>query len=410
MTSRSPPKVAIFPWGDVVEEFLDPIGLDLEDFAQRMTGGWLFGYVAALRSLGWDAVIVCASEHVTGPRRLTHDGTGVAIWAVPGRRSIARRDSIKSARQILRTPWRAFGRILRAEGCSFVLVQEYEYARFDALALLARLLGLPVFATFQGGDVTLSTLEARIRPWSLRLAQGLIVPSARERDRLARTYKASNLRIEDIPNPIDAEEWRASSRSACRSELALPEQALVVVNHGRIELYRKGLDVLLAAWSAFSDKHPTARLVILGSGPDQVAFGEAIDRSTAKGIIWENAYSTDRPRLRRWLSAADIYVTTSRVEGMPVAPLEAMACGLPVVASRAHGLPDIFRDGEASGGILVDCEDTAGVARALSRLADAPELRAELGRAARACIETRFAIPVIAGALSRLMIESRSGT
>ncbi|SDW99471.1 glycosyltransferase family 4 protein [Thiocapsa roseopersicina] len=410
MTSRAPPKVAIFPWGDVVEEFLDPIGLDLDAFAQRMTGGWLFGYVAAFQSLGWDAVILCASERLTTPRCLTHAGTGAAIWAVPGRRSIARRDSIKSARQILRTPWRAFRRILRSEGCSIVLVQEYEYARFDALAVLARLLGLPVFATFQGGDLTLSPLEARIRPWTLRLAQGLIVPSTRERERLARTYKASNLRIADIPNPIDADEWRASSRSECRSEWGLPEQDLVVVNHGRIDMYRKGLDVLLAAWSAFSDSHPTARLLILGSGPDQAAFGEAIGGSGAKGIIWENAYSTDRPRLRRWLSAADIYVTTSRVEGMPVAPLEAMACGLPVVASRAHGLPDIFRDGEASGGILVDCEDTAGVANALSRLADAPKLCAELGRAARACIETRFAIPVVAGALSRLMAKSRSGT
>jgi starch synthase len=408
VTSRAPPKVAIFPWRDVVEEFLDPIGLDFEDFAQRMTGGWLFGYVAAFRSLGWDAVIVCASERLTTPRCLTHAETGAAIWAVPGRRSIARRDSIKSARQILRTPWRAFGRILRAEGCSIVLVQEYEYARFDALAVLARLLGLPVFAAFQGGDVTLSRLEARIRPWTLRLAQGVIVPSTRERDRLARTYRASHLRIADIPNPIDADEWRASSRSQCRSALGLPEQALVVVNHGRIDMHRKGLDVLLAAWSAFSDEHPIAVLAILGSGPDQAAFGEAIDRSGAKGIIWENAYSTNRPRLRRWLSAADIYVTTSRVEGMPVAPLEAMACGLPVVASHAHGLPDIFRDGEASGGILVDCEDTTGVAHALSRLAESPELRKELGRAARACIEIRFALPVVAEALSRFMVESRS--
>lgn len=413
MTSRAPPKVAIFPWGDVVEEFLDPIGLDLDAFAQRMTGGWLFGYVDAFRSLGWDAVIVCASERVRVPRRLNHAGTGATLWAVPGRRSIARRDSIKSARQILRTPWRAFGRLLRAEGCSIVLVQEYEYARFDALAVLARLLGLPVFATFQGGDVTLSRLEARIRPWTLRLARGLIVPSMRERDRLARTYKASQLRIADIPNPIDADEWRASSRSQCRSqcrsELGLPEQALVVVNHGRIDMHRKGLDILLAAWSVFSDTHPTARLLILGSGPDQAEFGEAIDRSGAQGISWENAYSTDRPRLRRWLSAADIYVTSSRVEGMPVAPLEAMACGLPVVASRAHGLPDIFRDGEASGGILVDCEDATGVAHALSRLADAPELRDALGRAARGCIETRFAIPVVAEALSRFMVESGSG-
>jgi starch synthase len=52
--------VALFPWGDVVEEFLDPIGLRLEDFVERMTGGWLFGYAAALRRAGHSPMIVCA--------------------------------------------------------------------------------------------------------------------------------------------------------------------------------------------------------------------------------------------------------------------------------------------------------------------------------------------------------------
>ncbi len=68
---------------------------------------------------------------------------------------------------------------------------------------------------------------------------------------------------------------------------------------------------------------------------------------------WLSDYTTDRSLIRHWLSAADAYVTTSRIEGMPVAPLEAMACGLPVVATDAQGLPDILANGEESGGLMV---------------------------------------------------------
>src|SRR3989442_10271043 len=53
---------------------------DPGDFVERMTGGWLFGYVAALQSAGWRAVVVCASEEVAAPRRLVHRETGAAVW------------------------------------------------------------------------------------------------------------------------------------------------------------------------------------------------------------------------------------------------------------------------------------------------------------------------------------------
>ena len=61
------PSLAIFPWGDVIEEFLDPLGLTADDYADRMRGGWLFGYVAGLQAQGWRPVIVYASERVDAP-------------------------------------------------------------------------------------------------------------------------------------------------------------------------------------------------------------------------------------------------------------------------------------------------------------------------------------------------------
>lgn len=394
--------VALFPWGDVVEEFLDPLGLQLADFVERMSGGWLFGYVAALQSVGWRPFVVYGSRSVAAPTRTLHRPTGATLWLVPARAFPYPFSSRRSAQQWRATPWRAFRRVLRAERCDALLLQEYEYARFEPLLLLGKSLGLPVFATFQGADRSASTLEAALRRWSLPRADGLIVASAQERERLAATY-SSLPPLAGIPNPIDAEEWRGTARDAARGALGLPASDFVAITHGRIDVHRKGLDVLLAAWREFARARPAARLVLIGSGQDDERLAALLADPSLRSVDWRAGYTTDRVEMRRWLSAADLYVTASRIEGMPVAPLEAMACGLPIVASRAQGLPEILAEGERSGGLLVPCEDAPALAAALERLAGAPELRAELGRAARARIEGHFTVPAVGRALQRFM-------
>jgi starch synthase len=87
---------------------------------------------------------------------------------------------------------------------------------------------------------------------------------------------------------------------------------------------------------------------------------------------------------------------------MPVAPLEAMACGLPVVCSRAQGLPDIFALGETHGGIVVPCDDAEAIAGALRRLQREPSLASALGAAGRARVEDRFALAAVGSSLAAL--------
>jgi starch synthase len=395
--------VALFPWGDVVEEFLDPIGLRLEDFVQRMTGGWLFGYAAALHLAGYAPIIVCASECVDRITRRHHAATGTPIWVVPGKRVRKdRSDAAYSLRRWRATPLAAFREVLAVTGCGAILAQEYEYTRFDALALLAWRMGMPLYATFQGGDRTLSWIEGVARQASLRTCSGLIVASAAERDRLSHAYPRIRLNIVDIPNPIDAQEWQATDRQEARAALGLPADSFIVVNHGRIDIRRKGLDVLLQAWPAFADD-AKARLVIIGSGQDREPFTELLRNSGFPNVSWLCDYTTDRAFLRQWLSAADIYVTASRIEGMPVAPLEAMACGLPLVATDAQGLPDILAEGEASGGLLVRKEAPQEIADGLKRLRADVELRRRLGLAARHRVEQKFSLRAVGAALDKLL-------
>jgi starch synthase len=399
--------IALFPWGDVIEEFLEPIGLELRDFVERMTGGWLFGYAAALSSVGHKPIIVCASERVNRIECYEHSGTGTPIWVAPARRPRQGHSSVAySLRRWSQTPLSAFREILSRSRCDLLLAQEYEYIRFDALAWLARNLNLPLYATFQGGDRTLSWIEAAARQLSLRACRGLIVASAAERDRLAKAYPRIAPNMANIPNPLDTNEWQAMARSEARANLGLPQDCFIALNHGRIDIRRKGLDVLLKAWARFSD-NPSAQLIIIGSGQDSEAFARLLHGSGMSNVQWLSGYTTDRILIRRWLSAADVYVTASRIEGMPVAPLEAMACSLPVIASDAQGLPDILIDGEASGGLIVGRERPEEIARALARLSGDEVLRARLGAAARRRVTEKFSIEAVGAALDNFLTTAR---
>ncbi|SCB35685.1 glycosyltransferase family 4 protein [Rhizobium multihospitium] len=399
--------IALFPWGDVIEEFLDPIGLELQDFVERMTGGWLFGYAAALSSAGHKPIIVCASERVHRIECYEHPSTGTPIWVAPAKRPRqGHSPSAYSLRRWSATPLSAFREILSRSKCNLLLAQEYEYTRFDALAWLARGLNLPLYATFQGGDRTLSWIEAAARRLSLRACRGLIVASSAERERLAKAYPRIALNIANIPNPLATQEWQAMDRSEARANLGLPQDCFIVLNHGRIDIRRKGLDVLLEAWERLADAS-ACRLVIIGSGQDNDAFAKLVRESELTNVQWLSGYMTDRALIRRWLSAADVYVTASRVEGMPVAPLEAMACGLPIIASDAQGLPDILIDGEASGGLMVAQEQPEEIARALARLKGDGALRARLGAAARRRVMEKFSIEAVGAALDEFLTTAR---
>jgi hypothetical protein len=398
--------VAIFPWGAVIEDYLDPLGLTVQDFARTMRGGWLFGYVAALASAGVRSVIVCASAHAPAVTRLTHEETGAPIWVVPGQRSGAGltrgRPSLAALAQWRRTPLNGFRQVLLDEACATMLIQDYEHPAFDRLVGLSRSLRLPAFATFQGGDVTLSVLEGLVRKRSLEACRRVIVASRRERRRLVSDYRLDERRLVDIPNPLDADLWRRLDKARARRSLNLDPCAFIAINHGRTDIHRKGLDLLLQAWRLFEATQSNARLALIGAGQDNDALARLV--ASQPSVLRTARYVVDPEEIRLWLSAADVYVAPSRTEGMPVAPLEAMACGLPVIASDTHGLADIFARGELAGGMLVERGRVDPIVEALHRLAASAALRHRLGQAARQVVEQYFGVPHVGARLSQTLM------
>jgi hypothetical protein len=159
-----------------------------------------------------------------------------------------------------------------------------------------------------------------------------------------------------------------------------------------IDIYHKGLDVLLDAWQQLCHQYPglDLRLLLVGTGSDAEELRQRIAAMQPRGVLWVDKYVIDRAAMRCYLSAADVHVLASRHEGFSVAPLEAMACGLPVVAADAPGVPDILEGGECSGGLVVPRGDAAALALALGRALDNEAWRRELGRRARKRVEDYF--------------------
>jgi starch synthase len=429
------PAVALLPWGDVVEDYLEPLAIGLEDLRDELTGGWLFGFVEALGLVGVETTVVVVSRSVREVTRWRHRPTGAPLVVLPGprtyrllRRTVAdpygwdaehsagspsrrRRLAVQPGRQVapyLATPLRTLGRELRLMRAGALLCQEYEYQRFDACVALGRLLRVPVVATFQGGDAPRTELERLIRPLSIRGARALVVGAAGEVERIRMRYGVAAHRIVRIANPLDVNRWGGSSRAVVRAELGLPEDAVVVVWHGRVDLHRKGLDMLLTAWEQLAAAPgPARRLLLVGTGKDADAMRRRIREEALPGIVWLDEYILDKERLAAYLASGDVYAFPSRHEGFPVAPMEAMASGLAVVATAASGVTDIAPDGEDSGVVVVPRDDLAAFTAALGRLLEDPGRRAELGRRARRRAAAAFSLEAVGRQLREVLLGTR---
>jgi len=145
--------------------------------------------------------------------------------------------------------------------------------------------------------------------------------------------------------------------------------------------------------------------IIVGAGPlktelESQAAGQGLLAST---LEFRGSAADIAPIYRE----ADIFVMTSEYEGTPNVLLEAMASGLPVVATRVGGVPEVVQEGR--NGLLVEAEDADGLLGALNRVIRDPELRLRLGKGARAYVEAHHSLECLPGTLERLYGRTVAG-
>jgi len=140
-----------------------------------------------------------------------------------------------------------------------------------------------------------------------------------------------------------------------------------------------------------------ARLIIVGDGPERENIESYLRANRLEDKVTLLGFRSDVGELLR---AADVFVLTSRYEGISVALLEAMRAGLPVIATRVGGVPETVRDGRT--GLLVGPGDAPGLARAMCQLVDSEQLRREMGRRGREFLIEEFSLAAMGGRYGRI--------
>src|SRR6185436_19508642 len=175
-------------------------------------------------------------------------------------------------------------------------------------------------------------------------------------------------------------------RRKARLLLGLDERAFVVTTVARLDPV-KDLVTLLDAFAIVRKRAPGAQLVIVGDGPERQRLEARASHDDLAGSVRITGYRSD---VRALLPAADVYASSSISEGVSITILEAMATGIPVVATAVGGTPEILSDG--TGGILVPSRDPARMAAAIVLLAEDHRRRGALAAAARRRLETSFTL------------------
>lgn len=211
---------------------------------------------------------------------------------------------------------------------------------------------------------------------------------------------APRARVRVIHNGIDTACFRdPGDPGEVRRSLGIPSGAPVVGTVGRLNEVKRQ-DVLLRAFARVRQSLPDAHLVLVGDGPLRGNLGTLAEGLGLSGCVHFAGY---QPRSTPYLAVMDAFALTSRSEGMPQAALEAQVAGVPVVATRVGGLPELLDEGRT--GLLVKPGDEGAVADALLRVLTDRELAGRLSAAGRELVEGRFDVGRMAEVYHRDFLE-----
>jgi len=244
------------------------------------------------------------------------------------------------------------------------------------LALLAgRCLGIPAVTYVQGQDLYLAGRWARqtyVR-WALAYSDGVVTVTD---DLRSRALALSGRQGHVIPHGLKLRVEHDLEPAAARAALDLPRDVPLVLFVGRL-LALKGVHHLIRAMAEVGARCPDARLVVVGGGEELPSLTRVVgDLGLADRVRFVGERSHED--VIRFMRAADVFVLPSLTEAFGVVLLEAMSCGLPVVASNVDGIPSLVSDGQ--NGFLVPAGDEGALAYAIARVLTEPEERAVFAR------------------------------
>jgi glycosyltransferase involved in cell wall biosynthesis len=240
-----------------------------------------------------------------------------------------------------------------------------------------------------------STIGTRARLAAQRLsytAAHAVVANANAAVEQLRNEGVPEKKIHVISNGVDCGAFAAPGREASTGA-----RRLLTVANLRPE---KGHDTLIAAASAIVQRHADAEFHIAGDGPGRASLERQV---LVRGLSSRFHFLGERSDIPDLLAQSDLFVLPSRSEACPNSLLEAMAAGLPIVASRAGGIPELIDSG--MNGVLVTPDAPDARAAAVLSVMDRPAFAATLGRAAREKAVRRFSFDRMVSSFEGLYLE-----
>lgn len=246
--------------------------------------------------------------------------------------------------------------VFSASYCSFLL------APLPA-ALVARLLGRPVLINYRSGEAPDHLRRSPIVRWALRSADCNVVPS----QFLQQVFAEHDIPAQIIPNIVDRQTFRFRLREPLRPRLLSTRNFEALYD----------VECTLRAFALVQRQHPDATLTLVGGGSREASLRQLAAELGLRGVTFTGRVPQDR--IWEHYAANDIYVQTPAIDNMPSSILEAFASGLPVVSTRAGGVPAILTDGVQ--GLLAPVGDAGEVAMRVLKLLEDATLATRLARA-----------------------------
>lgn len=243
---------------------------------------------------------------------------------------------------------------------------------------LAWLAGVPVrIPTHHGLIEGFPRWRERLHAWMVNyLSQGIVAVSDLTRQKSLDEGIHSE-KITVIPNGIVPVDLSGFDRDEIRKEMGFEEDDLVLISVGRL-VYQKAHEYLVSAMPAVLKGAPNTKVAVCGDGVLRADLEKQIRYLRLEKAI--NLLGV-QPNVTKYLAAADVFVLPSRWEGLPIALLEAMSAGLPIIATRVEGVDEVVQEGVH--GILVKPESAEELAKAILQLSADIEGRQRMGNASR---------------------------
>jgi teichuronic acid biosynthesis glycosyltransferase TuaC len=246
----------------------------------------------------------------------------------------------------------SLARRLHGENTFDCIDAHFVYPDGFAAVHLGKRLGLPVVVSARGTDINVYPSFRLIRPmlrWTLTHAAGAIAVSADLRNKVI-ALGIPEAKIQVIANGVDTARFHPLDAKSARKQLGLPEGGPIAVSVGSL-IESKGHHLLIASVAKLAAQFPKLRLYVIGEGVYRANLEELVREKQLQNKVF---LPGNRPNeeLPLWFSAADLSCLMSSREGWPNVVPEALACGTPVLATRAGGIPEILTSPEL--GIFVE--------------------------------------------------------